>query len=46
VKTPFIGEPEIWAGLLEGLFALELDVKTTSPPLIFEIRDAFSKTNA
>jgi len=46
VKTPFISEPEIWAGLLEGLFNLELDVKTTSPPLIFEIKEkAASKTN-
>jgi hypothetical protein len=46
-KTPFIGEPEIWAGLLEGLFTLELDVKTTSPPLIFEIKEnADSKTDA
>jgi hypothetical protein len=47
VKTPFIGEPEIWAGLLEGLFTLGLDVKTTSPPLIFEIKEnASSRTNA
>ena len=47
VKTPFIGEPEIWAGLLEGLFTLNLDVKTTSPPLIFEIKENNdSKTNA
>jgi hypothetical protein len=46
VKTPFISEPEIWAGLLEGLFNLELDVKTTSPPLIFEIKEkADPKTN-
>jgi hypothetical protein len=46
VKTPFISEPEIWAGLLEGLFNLELDAKTTSPPLIFEIKEkADSKTN-
>ena len=37
VKTPFIGESEIWAGLLEGLFDIELDVKTTSSPLVFEI---------
>jgi low affinity Fe/Cu permease len=39
VKTPFISEPEIWAGLLEGLFTVKLDVKTTSPPLIFEIME-------
>jgi len=39
IKTPFISECEIWAGFLEGLLDLELDVKTTSPPLVFEIRD-------
>jgi hypothetical protein len=39
IKTPFISESEIWAGLLEGLFGIELDVKTTSPPLVFEIRE-------
>jgi hypothetical protein len=37
IKTPFIGESEIWAGLLEGLFGIELDVKTTSSPLVFEM---------
>jgi len=39
VKTPFISESEVWAGLLEGLFTVKLDVKTTSPPLIFEIME-------
>jgi len=39
IKTPFISECEIWAGFLEGLLDLELDVKTTSPPLVFEIRE-------
>jgi hypothetical protein len=39
LKTPFIAESEIWAGLLEGLFDIELDVKTTSPPLVFEIKE-------
>jgi hypothetical protein len=38
IKTPFIGNSEIWAGLLEGLFDLKLDLKTTVPPLIFEIK--------
>jgi hypothetical protein len=38
IKTPFIGNSEIWAGLLEGLFDLKLDMKTTVPPLIFEIK--------
>ena len=38
IKTPFIGNSEIWAGLIEGLFDLKLDMKTTVPPLIFEIK--------
>jgi len=38
IKTPFINASEIWAGLLEGLFNIELDVKTTSSPLVFEFK--------
>ncbi|MEM2098313.1 MAG: hypothetical protein QXU99_01000 [Candidatus Bathyarchaeia archaeon] len=38
VKTPFINEGEILMGLLEGLFCVELDMKTTVPPLVFEIK--------
>jgi hypothetical protein len=38
MKTPFIGDGEIWAGLLEGLFDIELDMKTAAPPLVFEIK--------
>ena len=38
VKTPFIGNSEIWTGLLEGLFDFKLDMKTTVPPLVFEIK--------
>ncbi len=38
VKTPFISNAEIWAGLLEGLFDFKLDMKTTVPPLVFEIK--------
>lgn len=37
-KTPFINEPEILAGVLEGLLEVELDLKNTVPPLIFEVR--------
>ena len=43
IKTPFIGESEIWAGLLEGLFDIELDVKTTSSPLVFEMIEKETK---
>jgi hypothetical protein len=38
LKTPFIGYPELWEGLLEGLFEVELDMKTSVPPLVFEIK--------
>lgn len=38
IKTPFISEAEILMGLLEGLFEIELDMKTTVPPLVFEIK--------
>jgi hypothetical protein len=37
-KTPFVNEPEILAGLLEGLLNVELDLKNTVPPLVFEVR--------
>jgi hypothetical protein len=39
IKTPFISESEIWAGFLEGLLGIELDVKTTSPPFVFELKE-------
>jgi hypothetical protein len=38
IKTPFISNAEIWTGLLEGLFDFKLDMKTTVPPLVFEIK--------
>jgi hypothetical protein len=39
IKAPFITESEIWGGFLEGLLSIELDVKTPTPPLVFEIRE-------
>jgi hypothetical protein len=39
IKTPFISETDIWAGFLEGLLGTELDVKASSPPLVFEIKE-------
>ena len=39
VKAPFINETDIWAGFLEGLLGTELDVKTFTPPLVFEIKE-------
>jgi hypothetical protein len=37
IKTPFINESDIWAGLLEGLLKIDLDIKTTFSPLVFEM---------
>ena len=39
LKAPFISQSEIWAGLLEGLLGTELDIKTSTPPLVFEIKE-------
>ncbi|MCJ7425429.1 hypothetical protein MUP01_14360 [Candidatus Bathyarchaeota archaeon] len=39
LRTPFISEPEIWAGFLEGLLDTNLDVKASSPPLVFQIKE-------
>jgi hypothetical protein len=43
IKTPFINESDIWAGLLEGLFDIQLDVKTTSSPLVFELKEELAQ---
>lgn len=42
VKTPFINEAKIWGGFLESLLNIELDVKTSSAPLVFEIKEKSS----
>jgi len=39
IKTPFIDEAEIWAGFLEGLLDIDLDVKMSSAPFVFEIKE-------
>ncbi len=46
VKTPFINDPEILTGLLEGLLEVELDLKNTVPPLIFEVRKPINSASA
>lgn len=38
IKTPVIIDSEIWESMLEGLFDIELDMKTGVPPLVFEIK--------
>jgi hypothetical protein len=37
-KTPFLSEPELLAGILEGVLGVELDLKNTVPPLVFEVK--------
>jgi hypothetical protein len=39
VKAPFISHSKIWAGFLEGLLATELDIKTSTSPFVFEIKE-------
>jgi hypothetical protein len=39
IKTPFVNDPEIWAGFLEGLLSTDLDVKALDPPYVFEMRE-------
>jgi hypothetical protein len=38
IKSPFINYAEVWRGILEGLFETKLDTKTSTPPLVFEIK--------
>ena len=38
IKNPFIGYPELWKGVLEGLFEIKLEIKNTTPPLVFQIK--------
>ena len=37
VRTPFIHNPEVWSGFLESLLGVQLEVRTMTPPLVFEI---------
>ena len=45
-KTPFINESEILSGILEGLLSVELDLKNTVPPLVFEVRKTHDMTQS
>jgi hypothetical protein len=42
LKTPFISDGEIWQGILEELLEIELDIKNTEPPMIFQIKTHLS----
>jgi hypothetical protein len=44
IKAPFISESSIWTGFLEGLLNIELDVKTSAPPFVFEIKEKLEPT--
>ncbi|MFQ6064340.1 MAG: hypothetical protein ACE5L6_02580 [Candidatus Bathyarchaeia archaeon] len=37
IKTPFIGNHKFLNGFLEGLLEVQLETKTLTPPIIFEI---------
>jgi hypothetical protein len=41
-KTPFLNEPEILAGILEGVLGVELDLKNSVPPLVFEVKKSLN----
>lgn len=44
IKIPLSIDSEIWEGIFEGLFDIELDMKTTVPPLVFEIKTQQRRT--
>ena len=44
LKTPFINDAEIWAGLIEGLLDIKLDTTNSVPPLVFEIKNKSTST--
>ena len=39
IKTPFVSYPILWKGILEGMLNVKLDMKTTLPPLVFQIKE-------
>jgi hypothetical protein len=38
IKNPFITQTEIWTGFLEGLLAVKLDAKNSTPTFVFEMK--------
>ncbi|MEM2103623.1 MAG: hypothetical protein QW717_01875 [Candidatus Bathyarchaeia archaeon] len=38
IKAPFITQSEVWAGFLEALLNVELNVKASTVPLVFEVK--------
>ncbi len=45
-KTPFLNEPEILAGILESVLDVQLDLKNTVPPLVFEVKKTLNVSPA
>ena len=45
LKTPFIDKSEIWAGFLESLLNVELNLKTSTPPFVLETKENQTGTN-
>jgi hypothetical protein len=39
LKSPFIHDCEIWHGLLQGLLDVELEIRNSVAPLVFEIKN-------
>ena len=39
IKNPFINYSNLWQGILEGMLDIKLEVKTTLPPLVFQIKE-------
>jgi hypothetical protein len=39
LKSPFIHDCEIWKGLLQGLLDVELDIRNSVAPMVFEIKN-------
>ena len=39
LKSPFIHDCEIWKGLLQGLLDVELEIRNSVAPMVFEIKN-------
>jgi hypothetical protein len=37
IRTPLISNSEVWCGFLESLLGVSLEVRTLTPPLVFEV---------
>ncbi len=38
LKSPFIHDSEIWKGLLQGLLDVELEIRNSMAPMVFELK--------